>query len=123
MPILIHKLLAKFNMKIEQLIGTWRSQDIPMHYFKDGLEITLHISGNLIGTLWILDENKDAKTIAEGKISINQLDNDNFNLIIKGNAIDDKFLTLSSRMYMGNKPAAFLINVYEYGERYFQKLE
>lgn len=110
-------------MNIEQVIGTWRSQDFPMYQFNDGLEITLYISGNLIGTLWTLENKKDSKTLAEGKISIVQLENDNFNFIIDGNAIDKKFLKLPSRMYMGNKPASFLINLYDYGERYFQKLE
>ena len=109
-------------MNIELFIGTWRSQDFPMYQFNDELEITLHISGNLIGTLWILDEKKDSKTLAEGKISIIQLENDNFNFELDGNAIDEKFLELSSRMYMSNKPASFLINLYDYGERYFQKL-
>jgi len=109
-------------MKIEQFIGTWRSMDFPMHHFGDGIEITLHISGNLIGTLWILDQNKGSKTLAEGQISLNQLENDNFNLLIDGIAIDEKFLELQSRMFMGNNPASFLINIPDYGERYFQKL-
>lgn len=109
-------------MDIEQFIGTWRSMDFPMYHFGDGIEITLHISGNLVGTLWTLDQNRESIILAEGQISLNLLQNDNFSLVIDGIAIDEQFLELQSRMYMENNPASFLINTPKFGERYFQKL-
>jgi len=109
-------------MVLANFIGTWRSQDFPMHYFGDQIEITLHISGNLFGTLWILDEKKKSKTLAKGKVSLNPTKDDKFEIVLDGVAIEDKFLILSARMFMPNVPPSFLIEIPDYGERYFQKI-
>lgn len=109
-------------MKIEDFIGTWKSKEFPNYHFDDGIQITLHISGSKIGTLWILNKEKKSITLVEGEISFNLIKNDKFELVFDGVAIDEKFLIISARMYMPMNPPSFLINVPDFGERYFQKL-
>lgn len=109
-------------MEIKHLIGHWKSQDFPPFIYKDEKEIILNISGTLICTLWIRDQ-KNNPTLSEGIVSINQHQHDNFEILINGTATDAKFLNLSARMHISSKPASMVIEIPEYGERYFEKLE
>jgi len=112
-------------MEIETFIGTWDSKNLPSNHFCDDIQIRLHINKSLMATLLQIDDNDIHKTkiFAEGLISIVNGEYDNFKFIIDGYSIDVKYLELNARMYMDNYPKSIFIDIPEYGEKYFQKLE
>lgn len=109
-------------MTIDEIIGTWRSKDFPLFNYEDNITITLHIHHSHRATLWVLDAEKNTTTLSEGTLSIIDNENDNFEFVIDGDAIDNKYLNIQSRLYITREPSSFILNIPEYGERYLEKL-
>ncbi|RDK82639.1 hypothetical protein [Marinirhabdus gelatinilytica] len=107
-------------MNNEEIIGTWRSKDFPLYTFGDSKVITLHVPDLERATLWVKDENN--LTLVQGNITVQEIDNDIFEINFNGDAIHEKFNSVSSRMHMKSNPQSFLIDLPDYGERYMEKI-
>lgn len=106
---------------INDLIGTWISKDFPMYNYNDNIQVTLHVGGNHIATLWKL-ENGNSQTFSEGIINIVETENITFQLVIDGVAIDNDFLLIEGKLYIPQEPKSFVLFIPHYGLRYFEKM-
>lgn len=106
------------NLENKDLIGLWKSRDMaPNWNYHDGVEIIIYSYDSFS----IRVEGADT-LLAEGKLELQNLENDTFELIIDGYAIDEKYLRLEGRMYMSSPSSvspSFVLSVPEYGERFF----
>jgi len=109
-------------MNNANIIGTWRTKDFPLYSFQDGITITLQVPDSKRSTLWILDKEKKPSTLCEGKLNIEHLENDQFQLVFEGQAISEVYLKITCRMHFKKEPESFLINIPNYGERYIEKI-
>ena len=109
-------------MNIEEIIGTWKSKNFPTFNYNDNITVTLYIHHSHKATLWILDADKKSKTLSEGLLNINKIEDDKFEFLIDGEAIDEKFLTIQTRLYILKEPKSFILDIPEFGERYFEKI-
>lgn len=105
----------------KQLLGLWRSQNMPMHTFDDELQITLHVAEHL--TLWTWD-GKDSNTLVAGNYEIETAKHDTFFItMIGGNTVlSEEYRIFECRMFMPQKPVGFLIRIPNLGERYMQQV-
>ncbi|MDP2541167.1 hypothetical protein CSC81_01445 [Tenacibaculum discolor] len=107
-------------MNNEEIIGTWKSKDFLLYAYRDDKIITLHVPDLERATLWVKDENN--LTLVQGNISVQEIKNDIFEINFNGDAIHEKYNTISSRMHMKSDPQSFLIDLPDYGERYMEKI-
>jgi hypothetical protein len=115
------QLLANIKkMNNEEIIGTWRSKDFALHTFGDSKVITLNVPDLERATLWVKDKNN--LTLVQGNIAIQEIDDDIFEINFNGDAIHEKFNSISSRMHMKSNPQTFLIDLPDYGVRYMEKI-
>ncbi|WP_456312475.1 hypothetical protein [Pseudomonas shirazensis] len=102
----------------EEMIGTWISKDFPLYNYEDGLEFTFHFGK--YATLYYSKGRNN--TILEGTFDIEEMNNENFNIIVDGRSINLQKCILNSKLYIKKEPQCFVMLVPEKGLRYFEKL-
>lgn len=106
------------NLENQNFIGIWKNSNmIPNWMYDDEIEITIYSRTSF--SIMVSDK----KTLlVEGKLEVENIENDIFEFTITGTAINDEYYSFRGRMYMGGKTPSFVLTIPDYGERYFEKI-
>lgn len=102
---------------IKDLQGTWISKNFPMYNYEDDFEFTFHFGK--YATLYFSEGGN--KIFAEGIYEVVDMGEEQFNIVVDGGA-NGLHTTLNARLYIVQKPSAFVMLIPNYGLRYFEKL-
>jgi hypothetical protein len=106
------------NLEKQNFLGIWKNSNmIPNWMYDDEIEITIYSRTSF--SIMVSDK----KTLlVEGKLEVENIENDIFEFTISGLAISDEYYCLRGRMHMGDKTPSFVLTIPDYGERYFEKI-
>ncbi|MDB9382283.1 hypothetical protein PN465_08610 [Nodularia spumigena CS-584] len=105
------------NLENSDFIGLWKTREmIPNWVYGDNVEIIIYSYRS-----FSLRIDGEDTLLVEGTLTINNLENDSFELVIEGSALEAKYLNLQGRMYMsnGDVPPSFVLTIPDLGERFF----
>lgn len=105
----------------EYFKGVWENKDIPNFSYNDDADIALYIGENIIN-ISIIKKGKDTISYFANDFNFKEETKDIFKLILIESDFDDRRnYELKGKLLNRLKPKSFVIELANYGERYFEK--
>ena len=113
--------MSKINIKKEDLVGVWENKEVAPFVHNDNIEITLFLGANKANNIMVEKDNIQT-TYFSDEFKVSEIDDGKFTITFKNSElIDGKDAIIECRMFLPNEPFAFVANIRNLGDRYFEK--
>lgn len=113
--------MSIFEINKSEFVGVWENVNISPFNYNDDVEITLHLTEILNTNIEIRTET-DFQAYFSEDLEVIKNEDDKFTLLFKKSELNyEQDLAIKCRMYIPSKPKAFIANINNLGERYFEK--
>lgn len=113
--------MYKININKEDLIGVWENKEVAPFTYNDNIEITLFLGANNSNNVTV-EKDDIQTTYFSDEFEVSEINDGKFTITFKNSElIDGKDALIKCRMFIPNKPFAFVANIKNFGDRYFEK--
>jgi len=114
--------MSKIKITKEDLIGVWENKDVAPFSYKDDIEITLFLGSNNVNNIMIEREGIQTTYFSQG-FEVSDTVDGKFTITLKKSELNDgNDVVIDCRMFLPNKPLAFIANIRNLNDRYFVKV-
>jgi len=109
------------KIRRDDLVGVWENQDVAPFKYDDNLEITLYLGAGESNTIEFVQGENIIAYHSDG-LEVSGITDGKFTITFRNSELNDgNDICINCRMYLPNQPKAFIANINNSGDRYFER--